>query len=223
MYIANQKLTIAFRAIIVLAAAIGVWNLIAIGNPLELLSFYTIQSNLVVLVFFAWLIWRTWRARPKPPTAPNPTIKGAVTVCIALTFLVYHFVLAPTMFAMADNSFGSSPANLLVHYIVPLMTIADWLLFDPKGRLGKLDPLKWLAIPLAYFAFSLIRAQFATFAYNGSHYPYFFIDFDQYGIAQVSFNILLFAIGYIILGYAVYLVDWALSRLKRPKRRLAKS
>ena len=38
---------------------------------------------------------------------------------------------------------------LVVHYIVPIAMILDWLLFDAKGTMGKGEPPTWLVFPLA--------------------------------------------------------------------------
>jgi hypothetical protein len=180
---------------------------------LNTLSYYTLQSNIVVLVFFvAWLIYSYLR-RDRAPSARYYTIKGGVIVCIALTLLVFHFMLRPTMFAMGGgDSYLVSPANLIVHYVVPLMTLADWLLFDKKGQFRRLDPIKWLLIPLAYLIFALVRAQFATFG-SGSRYPYFFMDIDKYGVGQVAINCLFITFGLLVLGYVIYLVDLGLSKI----------
>jgi hypothetical protein len=91
------------------------------------------------------------------------------------------------------------------------MTLADWLLFDKKGRLKKLDPVKWLLIPLAYFAFAMVRAQFSTFAAD-NRYPYFFIDIDKYGVGQVALNVLVVGAGFAVLGYVIYFVDLIMSK-----------
>lgn len=218
MYIKNRTISTIFRLFLVGLCAWGIWlNLTAWdGNWLELLSFYTLQSNILVLVFFIYLLIRPlWTKQP-----PNSTVKGAVTVAISLTLLVYHFVLRPTMFSMAESTYGDSPANILAHYVTPLMVIADWLLFDRKGMMTKFDPFKWLLVPLAYLVFAIIRAQLATFSITDSRWPYFFMDFDKYGIMQVVLNCSLVTVGYLALGYLVDAADYLMAKLGRlsPKK-----
>jgi hypothetical protein len=212
MYIKNRTLAIGFRVLLVGVCLYGIiLNTTAWGSDwIGILSYYTLQSNIVVLGFFGFLLVRNLWTRK----AVSPTIKGGVTVCITLTFLVYHFVLRPMMFSMeATTMYNDSLANVLVHYVVPLMVIADWLMFDKKGMMKKLDPLRWTAIPWAYFIFALIRAQFGDFSGTNSRYPYFFIDIDKYGVGQVALNILFFAIGYVTLGYVIYFVDFGMGKL----------
>jgi hypothetical protein len=221
VYIKNEKTTAAFRILLVIACAWGIALNIAIpiNSVWDMLSYYTIQSNLLALIFFLILLYRTrfpksGQAAKRPPVL-FPSVKGAVTLTVAITFLVFHFALRPTMFSM--GGYTSSAANALVHYAVPLAVLADWLLFSPKGLWKKTDPLKWLAVPLAYFLFALIRAQVAVFG-GGNRYPYFFIDIDLYGIAPVLRNVLFLALGFAALGYILFLADLALAKIaaKRP-------
>jgi hypothetical protein len=216
MYIKNRKFATIYRLILIILGVYGLYLNFTGGriDAVSLLSFYTIQSNIVVLIFFAWLVVRSWRRRDdQTPSLWYYTVKGGVTVCIALTFIVFHFVLRPTLFAM--GGYVSSGANILVHYVVPLMTIGDWLLFDRKGGFRRLDPLKWLVIPLAYFIFALVRAPFGSLAGMNSRYPYFFIDIDKYGVGQVALNVALFAVGFAALGYLLYLIDRGLHKFDK--------
>ena len=43
-----------------------------------------------------------------------------------------------------------STANYMVHGVVPLLAIADWILFLPHGRLHAKDAALWLIYPIAY-------------------------------------------------------------------------
>jgi hypothetical protein len=215
VYIKNKWLKIGFRLLLVGLCLWGILlNVLSAGNWSEILSYYTIQSNLIIMLFFVGLIIYTL-LRHNQPLPPNYyTIKGTVMMCIILTLLIFHFLLRPTLFSMGAGDYVNSPMNLLVHYVVPLMTIADWLLFDRKGAFRKFDPLFWTIIPWAYLGFSLIRAQFATFSNSGSHYPYFFIDIDALGVGQVIINVIIIAIGYVALGYIIYFIDFGLSKIK---------
>jgi hypothetical protein len=215
MYINNPRLATIFRLLLVGICLYGLIAIFSTGGVLnrDMWAYYTNDSNIVVLVFFSWLLIHTWRRPRQELPSWYPTAKGAVIFCIMLTCLIYHFVLSPTLFSMAaGRDFALSPMNIVLHYIVPLMALADWLLFDKKGSFQKWSPLAWLSIPAAYFIFSLIRAQFATFS-TGSHYPYFFIDVDAYGAGQVALNVLAIAVVFTILGYVLYFADLMLAKI----------
>jgi hypothetical protein len=266
MYINKPILATAFRILLVAAATYGVALSITQQRDeiANMLSYYTIQSNLIVIAFFIALlckdlIGKKRRALPSvseceagqagaatasasgqkgsvPPSAsegeararrafPWQSVKGAVTLAITITFVIFHFVLRPILFTMgsatnspfAEGGYFLSTSNFLVHYATPIMTLADWLLFTPKGEWRKLDPLKWLGVPLAYFIFSLIRAPFAHFA-DGSRYPYFFIDVDRYGALDVTRNVLIIAIAFALLGYILLAIDHLLAKASKKRQ-----
>ena len=57
-----------------------------------------------------------------------PRLKGTITMSITVTFLIYHFLLSGGYENRADII-----RSTILHYIVPIMTIADYILFDKKG------------------------------------------------------------------------------------------
>ena len=87
------------------------------------------------------------------------------------------------------------------------MTIFDYIIFDKKGFYKIVDPLIWLIIPIIYFTFMLIRAKVGSPFSNGSYYPYFIVDIDQYGLKTVLRNIFFIALFFVFLGYIGYFVD----------------
>ncbi|MDR1079309.1 MAG: Pr6Pr family membrane protein [Propionibacteriaceae bacterium] len=228
MRIENRLVSAVYRVVLVGVCLTGLilnFQNVHLGAAVQLLTYYTIQSNILALVFFVILLVAAARRRGRAAQDPFPSAKGAVTLAITITFLVFHFLLRPVLFSMSSDpaadqpgsapaSYAMSMANLLVHYVTPLMVLGDWLLFSPKGVWNKLAPIKWLIVPLAYFGFALIGAQLSLFP-GASRYPYFFIDFDLYGAAQVWRNVLFIAIGFAALGYLMWGIDRALSKLSR--------
>ena len=127
---------------------------------------------------------------------------------VTVTWLVSAFLLG-------DFDMGASmrTAILLVHTIVPVATILDWLLFDEKGRLQLASPLLWTIFPLAYFVYAMIASRIGGgIGYDGSRYPYPFIDADILGMGRVLVNVALLTIFFVALGYAFVLVDRLLCR-----------
>ncbi len=117
------------------------------------------------------------------------------------------------MFTMHPNYRPFTLSDVLVHYITPLMALADWLLFDPKGRYRWFHPFAWLSLPLAYQLFAVIRAPFITAPTpSGSRYPYLFIDIDALGWGVVLWPLGM-AAGLVALGYALYGINHLLGRL----------
>lgn len=200
-----------YRLILVILGLYGLYlNLFSLNaNIWEMLHYFTILSNILVIGFFILLLIKHTKNKD------YPKLKGAITMAITVTFLIFHFMLRPTMFDMTNSSYSLySPANLLMHYIIPIMTIFDWLLFDTKGRYSKYDPLFWLIIPFTYFIIMTINGLCGYTFKAGGHYPYFFMDWDKLGI-KVLLYVLIIIIAFTILGYIYYGIDQLLKKKKR--------
>jgi hypothetical protein len=91
-------------------------------------------------------------------------------------------------------------ADVILHDLIPVLYLLWWLWFAPKAGLTWIDPLKWLAYPLAYFAFSLLLGHLA------GRYLYPFADIPALGIATVARNGLLLLVLFWGLGLVAVLV-----------------
>ena len=213
MIIKNKYFVLLFRIALVLGCGYGLFlntGILEGRFKLSMFLYYTILSNLVCFIYFLILTIRLGKGFRAFKEAPSygSSLKGAFTLMITITFLIYHFVLAPTLFTMATDYVVYSVKDIIVHYYVPIMVILDWLLFDKKNSYKWYDPLCWLIIPFSYFIFTVIRAQFGgPITPSGSYYPCFFIDVNLLGWSGVLINVFLITIGFTILGYVFYLVD----------------
>lgn len=174
-----------------------------------LLPYFTIQSNLGYGVFAAWAAFRG-RATPA-------ALKGAVTLYVAITGLVYHLVLTnpASGFAVAPvhRDLPDAIGNQLLHTVVPLLAVLDWLLFDERGRFRWRHALYWLAFPLGYLAFALVRGLIVD------KYPYPFINVNDLGYDGVAVSTVVFAVAFWILGLLFVAIDrWGGRLTRQPAR-----
>lgn len=140
------------------------------------------------------------------------TVKGLALLCVLITCGVYHTLLAGT--------FGGFPlfsldwwGNQLVHTIVPVLTLLDYVLFDPKGQLSRYCPLIWLAAPCGYFCFTVVMAHMGIlFPHSSTAYPYPFLDVWRLGWGPVARNAALLAAGFLLLGCGLTALDRWLGR-----------
>ncbi len=154
-------------------------------------AYYTNQSNLLVLVYFA-LIAPFLYADARLHTL-IPHAEFAVMLSIMLTHLVFHHFLAP--FVMEETIYTPHAPDARIaradsfvqHYAVPLMTLAYWLLCSPgKSRLTLSDAFLWLLFPLLYVGFIFLRARLrGTIHGTKSAYPYPFLDVRFFGGRRV--------------------------------------
>ena len=212
----NRIFALIFRIIILTGCGYGLSYFLGFHEGQarwSTLVYYTNLSNLVCLLFYILLTAKTIldikREGIKGTTMLLPHFKGAFVLMITITFLVYHLMLSGSGFAMADGiTVQFSISNILLHYVVPIMVILDWFIFDRKNIFRWFDPLLWLIIPFVYFVFALIRAEFGgNLSGRNTRYPYFFIDVDALGWPGVMTYTAIIAVAFTLLGYLFFLID----------------
>lgn len=203
-------------------ASIGLNNSLGITrgefNPPK---FYTTLSGLICFLYFLVAAVNGIIHRLQKKELPDslfwlPRAKGAVTICITVTFLVYHFLVYDGPLYTIDYDIY----NFLPHYVVPLMVIFHWIIFDQKGVYKKFDPLFWLAIPIAYFSWANVMAILhqTTPYWDDKFYPYGFMDLTLHPLPQVILTIIALLIFFIGLGYLLYFADQRLGNVQPTNR-----
>ncbi|MGN9779217.1 Pr6Pr family membrane protein [Micromonospora sp. H33] len=211
MSLRRRRAAVALRLAMVFSVLAGI-VLTALGpaTVTGLLPYFTIQSNVAVGLFAGYAAWRAHQDRPEP----RPALKGAVTLYITITGVVYHLVLAnpasPFAMSQPDRAFGEALGNQFLHTVVPLLALADWALFDRRGRLRPRYAVWWLAFPLGYLGFALVRGLLVE------RYPYPFIDARELGYDGVGVSATFFAFAFWLLGLVFVGVDRGLARWRPP-------
>ena len=164
---------IIIRAARLAAAALGIAAMVTAlvqghGTVANFFSFFTIEANILTAAVFLGGAVLT--------TCPRgwPYFRGAVTLYMVITGIVYAVLLSNV-----DVQLQSAWTNAVLHRILPLLLLADWVFFPPWARIPAVKALGWLAFPLAYFAYSLLRGPFAHF------YPYPFLNARVHGYLYV--------------------------------------
>ncbi|HET9757713.1 MAG TPA: Pr6Pr family membrane protein [Candidatus Limnocylindrales bacterium] len=158
-------------------------------------SYFTIQSNLIaVAVFLIGVAW--WR------TAPTPVwelVRGASVVYMTVTLVVFALLLSNT-----DVDTALPWVNTVVHQIMPIAVIADWLIDPPRTLIPFTTSLRWLTYPLLWVAYTLVRGA------TSGWYPYPFLDPANGGYASVA----VYIVAILVFGAALCLVvSWIGNRL----------
>ncbi|MCI0426198.1 MAG: Pr6Pr family membrane protein [Actinobacteria bacterium] len=154
----------------------------------NLFFYFTILSNTLAAVLLAGeAIWPEWMGR-------NANYRGAVTVYMTITGLVYALLLAPLNIDVGDYA---PWANFVHHNLAPAALLIDWLLFPPRQRLDRRAPMVWLVFPVVYFTFSLIRGSATGF------FPYPFLDLDLQGVGGVLVYAIVILAVFIGVGWFV--------------------
>jgi hypothetical protein len=206
----HRPLAAAYRLLVALAAAAGVTIDLFLGSPVHVLSYFTIQSSILLILVFALAARRAWTARRPLPSA----LTGATLLYITITGLVYHLLLAnaPSPFSMTG---GTAPptglqwiSNQLLHTAVPIAALLDWLLLTTPGRLHLRQAPTWLLYPLAYLAFSLLRGELILPGTPG-RYLYPFLNAELHSYKSVLGNALLLGLAFYALAVLLVALDHA--------------
>ena len=139
MRIRSKALCILWRSILLIA---GLWGLLDGSGILSgaytdnFPHMFTNISNMFAWAFFACALVHTAVRRDDPHTFA-PFFKYTAMISLLVTMLIGHFMLSDALFQD-----GKLVLHLVVlHYIVPLMALFDWVLFDEKGRMPLWGPL----------------------------------------------------------------------------------
>ncbi|HNZ50514.1 MAG TPA: Pr6Pr family membrane protein [Bacilli bacterium] len=234
MLIKNRLFSFFIRLIIITLALTGI--LLVITNdkttvPMEMLIFYTIQSNIITIIVSFILMVKdlrllSFQGKKGEPGQIAPLIQMGNTFIILITFLVYATLLYEYTFSAGYEWEGIkfSIGNILLHYFVPLLTLADYLLFCKKGKVKFKQALLCLTYPLVYFVFIMIRGEVGGPLQNMgeeifTYYPYPFLDVDKFGWSQVIINVVVLLV--LMIGL-IGLLTWADSRLSKRRLNLEK-
>lgn len=209
MRIQNRFVSAAFKAFLALCAWAGILIQCGVfGRRIDLsaLRYYTLLSNVLVAGYFSVATVCALRGR----RMPLPNFKGALTMGITVTGLVFHLMLSGGGFRMGSTE---ELANQLLHTFTPIGAVLDWLLFDEKGRYGKWSPIKWTLLPNLYFVLATLYG-FTSGGrfYDGARFPYYFINFDRLGVSRVLLYVAGLNVAFIALGYVFLLIDRLLQR-----------
>ncbi len=146
--------------------------------------------------------------------SPLPTFKGVCTMSITLTGIVAAAIVKSEF----DPNTPSGIATVLLHIITPIMILADWLLFDTKGRWGKTAPILWLIAPYLYFTFIMISAQ-SMDRESKIRFPYPFLNYEQMGIAMLVLVLAVMTAFYVLIGYLCFFIDRKMSYLQTEEKK----
>ena len=148
-----------------------------------MLRFFTIWTNVLAAAVFTGIALGQ-------PYLRSQSLLGLMTLSILFVGAAYVLLLR----GLIELSGGAVAANLILHYIVPVLAPLFWLLFAPKGALKWRDPVLWAIYPLTYFAYALVRGA------SDGKYPYPFMDIPKVGWASALTTVGIILVAYLLVG-----------------------
>ena len=161
-----------FAGVALVAIAVQLTDLAGKGvlNPVSYFSYFTIDSNLI-----AASILLVGAANAGRSSARLDLFRGGAVVYMSITGIVFTLLLSNT-----DVDTAIPWVNTVVHELMPLVILADWLVTPPVTRLRLQDGLLWLSFPLVWIIYTLIRGSIVNL------YPYPFLNPANGGYASVA-------------------------------------
>ena len=219
MSIKNRWISFFWKVVLVGAATFGLLGgsgvLAGTYSP-AFPHMFTNISNMAACAYFLVGAVCVAIGRGEPGRPVLPKVKYTVTISLLATMLIAHFMLFGTLF----DAEGKVIAHMLcLHYVVPIMSLLDWLLFDEKGRMGAKDPLIWPSLLVGYAIFTFVYVGvFGGYMGGGTtaditRYPYTFLDPAISTPAGVAGFVAAMVVAFVALGYAIFGVDRLLGRL----------
>ncbi|MFZ3573123.1 Pr6Pr family membrane protein [Streptomyces sp. BH097] len=173
----------------------------ALTRLVRMLSYFTIQSNILVLICSLSLVLRPGRDGPVWRVLRLDTLLG-----ITITGLVFAIVLAPQIHLEGISLW----ITVGLHYVAPPMTLVGWLLFGPRGRIDGVS-VGWAFVwPALWIAYTLVHGAVTDW------YPYPFLDVHARGYGLALRNI---AGVLVVAGVLAWLFAWIDRRLGRRVKR----
>jgi len=156
------------------------------------LGYFTILTNILVGLAFTSPFFKPENRLRQ--FFQQQAVRAALALYILVVMVVYWAALAAI-----HNPVGiSAVANYGLHLVIPILYILDWLVFAPKGNMSWKRIPYWVAYPMAYGVFTMIRG-----TVTGT-YPYPFLNVTELGAMQVFINMLGFT-GFYAVGAAAFI------------------
>jgi hypothetical protein len=196
----------ALSILLVVAAIVAQAKVLADANRFDatrFFAFFTIQSNLIGVAAFAWLV-----ARPDGPrTRGVELLRAGAAVYLTVTFFVVIFLLSGV-----DVQLQLVWVDIVLHKIFPIIVVLDWLLDPPRRRLVTRDIATLIVYPLVWTGLTMARG-----AADG-WYPYPFLNPANGGYGQVLITAVAITIGFVVISAAIiWLGNWRRDAAPEPR------
>lgn len=160
--------------------------------PSNFFSYFTIESNLFAI---ALLLYLGIEGKARSKNMAFVLVRGAVTLYMLMTCVIFIVLLSGLEGAMLT---AVPWDNVVLHYILPIAILGDWLLDKPVVKVGFKKALTWLVFPIIYVVYSLLRGGFTGW------YPYPFLNPQPHGYLYVFGMSAILLIGIVITTWLLW-------------------
>ena len=165
-------------------------------------SYFTNLSNIFAALVFLLGALALLRRRERGLPVASDLIRGAAVAAMAIVGIVYGILLR-------NEDLGTLLpwVNAVVHYIMPVAVVADWLYAPPISRLSLRQTGYWLIYPLLYLIYTLVRGTIVDW------YPYPFLNPAKAGgYGSVTMYVIAIFVAFLIVGWLLVALGNAQTR-----------
>ena len=175
------------------------------GRIVNTLSFFTVQSNVLVAITTGLLAVRLVRT-----STLFRVVRLTAVIAITITGVVFHIALA----GLQELSGKEAAADWILHTASPVLCVVGWLVFGPRGRVDRRVASLCVIFPLAWLAYALIRGALVDDQFGRPFYPYPFLDVTDLGYGTVLVNVLIVAVLFALLALLALVIDRRVPRMR---------
>jgi len=198
-------------ALLILRLAFGLLSLTAIGTQLAIhirndfslvnfFSFFTNLSNLLAAIVL--LLGAFYLIMRRSPSALNDLIRGSTAINMTVVGIVYVLLLRNV-----DLGALLPWVNTVLHYVMPIAVVGEWLIQPPASKLGTRQLLICMVFPMLYLAYVLIRGAVVSW------YPYPFLNpATAGGYAGVGAYVIAIIALFLLAGWALLALSHQLQK-----------
>jgi hypothetical protein len=194
---------------IVVTAGLVLQLVLAVGNDngrfagvadrvVNVLSFFTIQSNIIVAVTTALLAMNLHR---------RSTVFRVFRLCgvigIAITGIVFHIAIA----SLHELSGFDALADFVLHTFSPVACVLGWLVFGPRRQTSLRIVGYAVIFPVVWLIYTMIRGAIVEDRFGKPYYPYEFLRVDIHGYAYVAVAAAIVAVLFFVLSFGAVALD----------------
>ena len=150
--------------------------------PGDFFSYFTVEANLLTVIS---LMLSAFAASGRWSSRILELYRGAVAFFMTTVILIFIVLLS----GYPASELTAVPwDNTVLHYVMPIVVILDWLLLSARRAVAVRTALMWLLGPLAYLVWSLARGAIVGW------YPYPFMDPGRHGYLAVLLTSVVIAV-----------------------------
>ncbi len=159
----------------------------------DFFSYFTVEANTLAVIS---LLLSAFAVATRTTRRALDIFRGAVALYMTTTILIFVVLLS----GYPSSELTAVPwDNTVLHYLMPIAVIADWLIAGRVPPIRYRSALAWLLFPLAYLVYSLIRGSIVEW------YPYPFLNPATRGYSGVLISSAVIAV--VLAGVTVVIAS----------------